>query len=532
MRITLEPEVIEKTLRQAHEMGCKILNISGGEPFIHVAGLMKALEVSSELGYNTTIYSSGIYFNNSVTKKTVKPGHYQPIPLMLLDLVKDSGVNKIIFNMQAATTGLHETITQIDAIAMECIDESVRRAISKGIDTEINVVPMKCNLDHIEETVNHAFRLGCGKVNLLGLVMQGRCLQNKDRIVMSDADDHKLNLIIQNLKRTYGDKIRVGAPLSENPSERCYAGFGRLDVCYDGRVTVCEAFKGRQECNGHKPLNIRDHSLQEIVNAGYIQGIIKEVKGYKNATCTDCPAQQSLNYKCAYDPDGDRKLPDFTERRSPSSKDVFKAHMESYLASSKDELTIEEKISIGIHRNPIIERNYLIINSSAFDINAESKYIYALETLKGRTIKALATKPIEITSDYANDLLHGKFRNMTEYDFREINTASKRYEAPDRIKYQLFPEPAILANDIPVSEEAITVFYEQYLKSATYPDSNPKVSIAVSMNDKYSEYLENMGFTLVDTGKEVPVHIYAYLLSGYDDRINAFELVKLFNFNK
>lgn len=284
----LDLDDIVRIAKSAKALGVKDINISGGEPFLH-PHIVKILEIFREEGLNVVIYSSGI----------CEFEKYVSVPDDYLDFCKKIGVDKIVFNMQASWENRHQAIANKKYNTRPYLLETIKKCVERDIRTEINFVPMKINRTMLSRVCEEASYLGVERVNLLGLVMQGNALNHREELEMNEVELQLLKMAINIISNeTQKGFIRVGSPLSDNSVEKCYAALGRAVVRYDGLVFPCEAFKFLDSFeyanNISYPMNIKNSSLEKIIEMAFFKDLSSYIKSTKHQTCKDCPAQQML----------------------------------------------------------------------------------------------------------------------------------------------------------------------------------------------------------------------------------------------
>lgn len=148
--------------------------------------------------------------------------------------------------------------------------QSVATAVSFGICTEAHFVPMRLNIDQIEQIFQLYMGSGMKKVSFLRLVLQGRALNNTKKIGLSDAELQKLKHDLVNLRKQFPSEVRIGVPLSTDDTyHRCMVATGKLNIRYDRKVFPCEVFKdgsANLSLEELEPESIYEHSLQNIFN--------------------------------------------------------------------------------------------------------------------------------------------------------------------------------------------------------------------------------------------------------------------------
>lgn len=124
--------------------------------------------------------------------------------------------------------------------------------------------------------------MGVKKVSLLRLVPQGRVLENKELVVLSNEEQKELKQILAKCQDIYKGKIRLGMPFSAQRAA-CGTGSIKLTVRYDGYVFPCEAFKDdlMEIGKGITPENVKNKRLKKIYNkSAYLKSVRKGLKAY------------------------------------------------------------------------------------------------------------------------------------------------------------------------------------------------------------------------------------------------------------
>ena len=495
----LEFYLCKKVIDEAVKMKFNQINISGGEPFLHPQ-IKNIINYAKEKGLIVHVYSSGVYNDWG-------SGSLLPIPLD-----NEYKIDKIIFNMQADINELHSSIA-FPGINQSTRDLSIMKALKLGFDTEINLVPMKCNLNHITETVKKAIDLGCKKINLLGLVMQGRAMENKDLIVMDNEDKEYLDNILKSLKDDYGNKIRIGAPLSKDSSSKCIAGKNKIVVRYDGMVFPCEAFKYKESINDDKdilPMNIKCNSLSFILEFSlYLSRCRDYIDSCKDINCAECPDQKDIGYDC-----GCKMEIESDNMR----KNIFDSHMNNYMAINYDEL-IGLKVENDKLTDDLKEK---FINKYSFCLDKECfdyvKHGYLIQSKYFGQNKLYMPDKISITKEFYNIF---KVPLLDSLNLLANNKYAKKIE--NNIEYNLFLEPIELS-DIKISNESKNRFLNEYINSVTYPDKeNIKKNLAICYSEDFKNVLYCKGFKLVL--KYEDFYVYEYITANQFCRKNLLNLI-------
>ncbi len=236
------------------------------------------------------VYTSGIVLNDMRKAESIS--------LEVLHELHRLSVDKIIFDLPAIDESVYNAFMGTIG-CQKFVFESIDKAQSLGIYTEIHFVPTKINVGEVENIVEFASRSNVNKVSFLGLVPHGRAAQNVEMLFLSKEENERLKL---KLKKILCDKIRIGIPLQiDNGEYCCYAGKNKLCIRYDGKVFGCEAFKYVQlvdEANNVVyPDTIYDSSLENIYfHPRYLELERKFIERQMSKTdCGEkCPVQRMM----------------------------------------------------------------------------------------------------------------------------------------------------------------------------------------------------------------------------------------------
>ncbi|MFL0196029.1 radical SAM protein [Clostridium sp. WILCCON 0269] len=270
----------------------KSISISGGEPFLH-SGLLDIVSYINSKGIDISIYTSGIVFNEY--------GEYSSLDGKVISKLSKIGVNKLIFNVQSLKEERYDEIMQTKG-NLPLLMESIKLCKENNIFTEIHFVPMKLNIDEIDDMINFVGKFNLDMLSFLGLVPHGRAKDNEEKILL---DDETSDMIKKKLNELINEKTRVGIPLQVDDSEcSCYAGKEKLYVKFDGTVYGCEAFKYIPLCDDDNneiiPDSIHDRRIEVIfMNSKYLQAEAKFIEEQKKVLNSPekCPVQRCLRCK-------------------------------------------------------------------------------------------------------------------------------------------------------------------------------------------------------------------------------------------
>lgn len=174
-------DIFAFAIGDAAKLGATVISISGGEPFLH-PDIVAMINLTNSLGLTSCIYTSGVTFDSTGNRSSLDEN-------TLLALA--GKVSKIIFNIGASTSETYDSIMGTTG-CLDLMKQSVATAVGLGICTEAHFVPMRLNIDQIEQTFQLCKELGMKRVSFLRLVLQGRALHNAKKIGLSDKELQKL----------------------------------------------------------------------------------------------------------------------------------------------------------------------------------------------------------------------------------------------------------------------------------------------------------------------------------------------------
>lgn len=276
----------KEVISDAKTLGAKAICLSGGEPFLHnrIADMVRLV---CEYGMDCYIYTSGIVLDQQD----------RPISIPAETLKQISGyAAKLIFNVEAGKEQTYDKIMGTKN-CFEKMQQSAIRAAEVGLCTEAHFVPMKVNVNEINEAVLLCKRLQISKISFLRLVPHGRAKENATLLTLTEQQILELKNQLSELQTQSDLSIRIGVPLSLDLScHRCEAACGKLNIKYDGGVFPCEVFKNysmEKSLGGLKPENIYQRPLLDIYSSSQYLCQIREMSGRfaESCGCETCLGQ-------------------------------------------------------------------------------------------------------------------------------------------------------------------------------------------------------------------------------------------------
>ncbi|MFZ5997446.1 MAG: radical SAM/SPASM domain-containing protein [Nitrospirota bacterium] len=275
-------------IEEAHLLGTKTLEISGGEPLLHP----RILDIIAQAKryFEVRLYTSGYLGNN------------KGIPPALASSLADLGLDRIIFNVQGSSAEIHELITMTPG-SFESVLSSISQSKSLGLWTGVHFVPMLPNYKEIGALSRLCSNLKVNELAILRFVNQGRGRLNSNQVELSADDFHSLILDVVQTKNKHDYlQVRTGCPMNfcslvdkNIKPVKCKAGITTLLIGFDGKVVPCPAFK---QGIGYMLGNINDSTLTDIWNRSEKLNQLRSFDYRKIRGCSGCSNLDFCQGRC------------------------------------------------------------------------------------------------------------------------------------------------------------------------------------------------------------------------------------------
>ena len=267
-------EIIKNVIDDAKNLGCKIVCLSGGEPFLHPQ-ILDIISYIAKQQLTCYVYTSGIYMKDEV---------YSSLPNEYIEAIRGM-VDKVIFNVEADSSALYDQIMGTDVGGFDMMKKSINDCVSSGLVVETHVVPMQVNFKHLRSIFEMCYQLGVSKVSVLRLVLQGRALDNLSLVKLTNEENVEVTRIIRALHDSNSGKVRIGLPYSDsNCRIYCKAATDKINIRYDGNVYPCEVFKDDilNAKLGYNPDNVCKSRFYDIYQKSpYLNVVRKGIEAFK-----------------------------------------------------------------------------------------------------------------------------------------------------------------------------------------------------------------------------------------------------------
>lgn len=283
---------IQSIISDFHALGGKILEISGGEPTLH-KNLLDIVAIAKSKDLETRLYSCGVSYK----------GRCRPLSVALLKKLRSQGLDKIIFNLQGATSEVHDLITRKPG-SFNALCKSIIYAKKLGFWVGAHFVPMQPNVSSFEDVLELASKIGIDEVALLRFVPQGRGEINKGRLRLPSDKLWGFLKIVAQLTNKYGDglKIRAGCPLDflgfideTVKQSACKAGKSTCSITPSGDVLPCPGFKHFPEFVAG---NIKSKKLSLIWNTSEVFKQFQTIDHQNISICSECSKSDICKGRC------------------------------------------------------------------------------------------------------------------------------------------------------------------------------------------------------------------------------------------
>jgi radical SAM protein with 4Fe4S-binding SPASM domain len=224
-----------KVVDDAKKLGVTTISLSGGEPLEcpHAFDFIKYVKKSDLKLY---LYSCGnIYSENRIS--AIKKETFR--------ILRDLGVDKIIFSIHGPNAEIHEKITTKRG-SFDNLTTSIKIAQECGHTVELHFVPVLSNFEFITQTCQLAEDLGIHQMSILRFVPQGRGAKNREALEITGRNIIELEKILKKIYQNSSTKLRFGAPFNcfniDNRT-KCTAGIDKAILRPDGFIFPCVSLK-------------------------------------------------------------------------------------------------------------------------------------------------------------------------------------------------------------------------------------------------------------------------------------------------
>lgn len=302
----MSTEEWKNTMRQARAAGAVQLGFSGGEPLLR-DDLEELVAYGHELGFYTNLITSGI---------GLKPTR--------LEALKKAGLDHIQVSFQDATQAANDALSDTKTFHKKLeIAQAVKAA---GWPMVLNVVLHRLNLDHIDDIIELADRLGVEYLELANTQYYGWAYQNKAALIPTHAQLQHAEARVEAWRTKLGKRMKllfVVPDYFESKPKPCMNGWGKvfLSIAPDGTALPCQAAR---MLPGFDYPNVKTHTVEHI---WFESEAFQKYRGdsWMKDPCRTCPDKEKDYGGCrcqAYLITGEAEAADPVCHKSPQHHQV------------------------------------------------------------------------------------------------------------------------------------------------------------------------------------------------------------------
>jgi len=259
-----------RVLREARALGAVQLGLSGGEPLVR-DDLELIVAEAHRLGFYINLITSGVGLNET-----------------RIAALKDAGLDHIQLSFQDSSKQMNDFLSSTRTFDLK----SKVAALIKQYDYPmvLNVVLHRLNIDHVEEILNMADRLGAEYVELANTQYYGWAWHNRDQLMPSRAQVERAEAATKRFRERIGRPMQIYFVVPDYFERRpkpCMNGLGSifLTVTPDGTALPCHAAR---MLPGLEFPNVRDTSVK---HAWFDSSGFNHFRGddWMKEPCRSCP---------------------------------------------------------------------------------------------------------------------------------------------------------------------------------------------------------------------------------------------------
>lgn len=261
----LEHDEIIRLIKEARGLGATVLSLSGGDPIVlDQSAVQEYVHSAKELGYDQVLYyTTGLRGYDNYGLVGLMDGD-----LRMWDAYRD--VLTFIFSLHSHVATVNDYIMNVSG-AWKMVVNNIKTTVRNRYATEIHMVPMLPNWDHVRGMLNLSEQLRVDKLSCLRFVPQTRGRAMRSRLNLRKYEFERMQ---EDFKALVSDlwkgevALRLGCPIDfrhtvdkdmAEKAKPCHAGKDLILVRPQGDVHPCAAWKTLPNTD-----NIRNSSLAEI----------------------------------------------------------------------------------------------------------------------------------------------------------------------------------------------------------------------------------------------------------------------------
>ncbi len=235
-----------RVLREARALGAVQLGLSGGEPLAR-DDLEPIVAEAHGLGFYTNLITSGVGLSEE-----------------RLQALKRAGLDHIQLSFQDSTRQMNDFLSSTRTFDLK---SKVAGLIKKyDYPMVLNVVLHRLNIDHVEEILDMALRLGADYVEFANTQYYGWAWHNREQLLPSRDQVERAERTMQRFREREGRQMQIYFVVPdyfERRPKACMNGLGSifLTIAPDGTALPCHAAR---MLPGLEFPNVRAASIEQI----------------------------------------------------------------------------------------------------------------------------------------------------------------------------------------------------------------------------------------------------------------------------
>ena len=259
-----------RVLREARALGAVQLGLSGGEPLAR-GDVEEIVAEAHRLGYYVNLITSGV----GLTEPRIRA-------------LKEAGLDHIQLSFQDSTREINDFLSSTRTFDLK----SKVAALIKGYGYPmvLNVVLHRLNIDHIEDILEMADRLGAEYLELANTQYYGWAWKNRDALLPSREQVRRAEEATNRFRERIGQRMRIYFVVPdyfETRPKPCMNGLGSifLTIAPDGVALPCHSAR---ILPGLEFPSVKDTSVEEI---WYRSDAFNRFRGegWMKEPCRSCP---------------------------------------------------------------------------------------------------------------------------------------------------------------------------------------------------------------------------------------------------
>jgi PqqA peptide cyclase len=215
-----------RVLAEARELGSVQLGLSGGEPLVR-EDLEILVAAAHRLGFYINLITSGVGLTEARLKR-----------------LKEAGLDHIQLSFQDSTRRMNDFLSSTRTFELKSrVAALIKRYRYPMV---LNVVLHRFNIDHVEEILGMAERMGAAYVELANTQYYGWAWRSRAQLLPSRAQLRRAEEVTARFRERVGTRMRIFFVVPdyfETRPKPCMSGLGRvfLAIAPDGIALPCQA---------------------------------------------------------------------------------------------------------------------------------------------------------------------------------------------------------------------------------------------------------------------------------------------------